>query len=404
MTDLDQLVRLDDPQFWLDEPYPVFARLRAQAPVLYCDSINAFAITRYADVQSISRNPELFSSEAGIVLNDSRYGGVLRAFFPENSELISMSDPPRHRELRRVIAPSFTPRAIADKEPIIRRICRDLISTIPAGEEIDFVETVAVRLPLRVISHLLGLPEEDAHQLRVWTDEMLTVGSALTADELSANVSGLAPLHEYILATFDAKRRQPLDDLISHLVQAEVENEKLTDMNILALSMAALIAGNGTTRNLSGSVVAMLGMHGAERERLAAEPTLAAQAVDETLRYRGPVLGFLRTATDDTKLHGQPIAKGERVFMVYASANRDETIFEDPDVFRITRVQTPSHLAFGYGEHVCPGASLARMEGRVLLEELVDRFSGWELTSEPIRLESIHAAGFSHIPVTFGAR
>jgi cytochrome P450 len=402
MTDLAALVRIDDPQFYVGDPYPVFARMRKEAPALYCESLDTFAITRYEDVRKISRNPEVWSVADGQTLNDAKYKShVSDSFFPEGAELIITTDPPRHRELRRVISPVFTPRNVGPMEESIRLFTRQLLDTIDPGTEIEFVDDIAVLLPLWTVARLLGLAGDNFADLRYWTDEMVKMGGDLSPEELSQAAANCRPLSQYLLDQLERKRREPDDGLLSVLVRAEIDNERLTDLNVLMLSTAVLVAGNGTTRNLLGGIMAILADHPAQREKLAADLSLCGRAVDETLRYVSPVPGFLRTALSDTEVAGQPVAKGQHAYMVYMSANRDETVFEDPDSFDITRPTDPGHVAFGFGEHVCPGSSLARLECRVLLEELLPRFPTWEVTGTPRRVLSVLENAWATLPMTF---
>ena len=402
MTDLAELVRIDDPHFYVDDPYPVLARMRAEAPAYYCPDLDTFAITRYEDVRLVSRTPDVFSVADGILLNDAKYSShIADSFFPEGAELISTTDPPRHRELRRVISPAFTPRQVNAMEPGVRQVCRDLLDAIEPGKEMEFVEDVAVVLPLWTIARFLGLPGDNIPQLRYWSDEMVKMGGDLTVEELAEAARNIGPMNEYLAAQLAQKRAAPSEDLLSTLSQSEIDNEKMSDLNVLMLSTAVLVAGNGTTRNLLGCAIAMLAEHPDQRERLVADPALASGTVDETLRYMSPVPGFLRTAKVDTEVAGQPIRKDQHVYLLYMSANRDETVFTDPDTFDIGRPNDPGHLAFGYGQHVCPGNSLARLECRVFLEELIERLPHWEVSSDARRTLSVLENAWTSLPVTF---
>ena len=276
VTDLAELVRIDDPQFYVGDPYPVLARMRAEAPVYYCPDLDTFAITRYEDVRLVSRTPDVFSVADGILLNDAKYRShIADSFFPEGAELISTTDPPRHRELRRVIAPAFTPRQVNAMEPGVRQVCRDLLAAIEPDKEMEFVEDVAVVLPLWTIARFLGLPGDNIPELRYWSDEMVKMGGNLTVEELAEAARNIGPMNGYLAAQLAQKRAAPGEDLLSTLSQAEIDNEKLTDLNVLMLSTAVLVAGNGTTRNLLGCAIAMLAEHPAQRERLVADPALA---------------------------------------------------------------------------------------------------------------------------------
>ena len=381
---------------------PVFARMRNEAPAFYCESLDTFAITRYADVREISRTPGVWSSADGILLNDVKYDGhIADSFFVDGAELIATTDPPRHQELRRVISPAFTPRKVSSMEEGIRAFARELLDTVDAGKEIEFVDEIAVVLPLWTVARFLGLPGDNIPELRHWTDEMVKMGGDLTAEELAAAAAEIGPLNDYLVDQLERKRREPDDGLLSVLTQAEIDNEKLSDLNVLMLSTAVLVAGNGTTRNLLSGIMTMLAEHPEQRAKLAADVSLAAGAVDETLRYVSPVPGFLRTATSDTEVRGQPIRKGQHAYMIYMSANHDDTVFPDPETFDVARPTDPGHVAFGFGQHACPGHSLARLECKVLLEELLPRFPTWEVTSTPTRAVSLLENGWTSLPITF---
>ena len=402
MTDLAELVRIDDPHFYVTDPYPVFARMRREAPAFYCEDLDTFAITRYDDVRAISRTPEVWSVADGILLNDAKYDdSITDSFFPEGAELISTTDPPRHRELRRVISPGFTPRKVSSMEDEIRHFTRQLLDGLEEGVEVEFVDEIAVVLPLWTVARFLGLPGDNIADLRYWSDEMVKMGGDLTAEELAQAAANIGPLNEYLMDQLDRKRKEPHDGFLSTLIRAEIDHEKLTDLNVLMLSTAVLVAGNGTTRNLLGGMMAMLAEHPAQREKLVADLSLSSGAVDETLRYVSPVPGFLRTALSDTDVQGQPIAAGQHCYLLYMSANRDETVFEYPDAFDITRPTDPGHLAFGFGQHVCPGNSLARLECRVLLEELIPRYPTWDVTGTPQRTLSVLENAWTTLPLTF---
>jgi cytochrome P450 len=403
MTDLTDLVRIDDPDWYLDDPYPGLARLRAEAPALYYESLDTFAITRYQDVRDISRAPDVWSVKGGIVLNDAKYGNVADSFFPEGAELISTTDPPRHRDIRRVISPVFTPKQVHAMEPALREYARALVDRIEDGKEIEFVEEVAVPLPIFTVCRLLGLPGDNLEDIRFWSDEMVKMGGDLTPEELVVAAENAAPAGGYLAEWIERKRSSPDDSLLSILLRAEIENEKVTDLNVIMLSTAVLVAGNGTTRNLIGDAVGTLARHPEQLAKLAADRALVPSAVDETLRWFTPVPGFIRTALGDTDLHDQPVKAGQHVYLMYMGANHDETVFPDAEAFDVTRPVDPGHVAFGYGQHVCPGSSVARLEAKILLEELLARFPSWEVTGTPVRKRSVLENGFEALPVTFSA-
>ncbi|MFC5745336.1 cytochrome P450 [Actinomadura rugatobispora] len=402
MSDLADRIRLDDPSWYRqDDAHDLLDEARRVDPVLYFEDFNTFLLTRYEDIRYVSRTPEIYSSAHGITLNDAKYGDITHSFFPEGAELITATDPPRHRELRRVIQPTFAPRAIADMEPRIRANAIDLVARIKPGEEIDVVDQIAVPLPIHTICAVLGIESVPVDHIRSWTDDVERMGGDLSKAELAEVAQSLVPLNEFLVAALEAKRGCTGADLISTLLQAEIDNEKLRDINILMLTTATLVAGNGTTRSLIGNTIDTLAAHPRELDRLVSDPSLCASAITEVLRFTAPVPGFLRTVTSDTVLNGTRIRRGQHVYMCYGAANRDPSVFSDPHRFDVGRDRRPVHLSFGSGEHACPGNFIARLEVQVLLNELVTRFVGWEVGADPVPVMSIMTNAYERLPVTF---
>lgn len=401
MSDLAALVRIREPQFYIEDPYPVFARMRRQAPAFFYEDLDTFVVTRYDDVRRISRSSEGWSVTDGILLNDVIHGGIAQSFFPEGIEILSLTDPPRHHELRRVMSPAFTPRRIAALEGSVRRYIGELLDGLEPDRELEFVDEVAAVVPLWVVAQLLGLPGDNITEFRRWTDEFVKMGSAGTVEELARAAAEIQPMAAYLMEAVAEKRRRPDDGLISLLVAAQAEDQKLDDMNIVMLSMEVLTAGNITTRNMLSGVMLELARNTGERKELVADPTLSAGAVEETLRYVSPVSGFIRTALVDTEIAGTPVNAGQHAYLLYMAANRDESVFPDPDRFDISRPTDPAQLAFGFGPHICIGAPLARLEGKVFLEELISRYPHWDVTGPPQRTVTLLHNGWTSLPITF---
>lgn len=406
---LEGALRIDDPAFY-DDPYPALNRLRRETAAYPLPRLNTFVVGRHADVLSISRDPKTWSSASGVLVNDVVHQhNIGDEFFPPSVERLMTTDPPRHRFLRRVISPSMTPRATAALEPVVREFCRELVATIEPEREVDFVESLAVPVPLWVIAKLFGLPGDNLGQFREWSDLMMFMGSDLTRDELLAATAAMAPMNEYFRTNL-AQRRDEIaayhdsDDLLTTLARARIEHGELTDDNILGLSLTTLVAGNETTRNLLGWIALALARHPEQMARLSGDLSLAGNAVDEGLRWASPVPGFVRTAVTDTRVDDVDVRAGQHVYLLYMSANRDETVFDDPDTFDVARPTARTHLAFGFGEHVCPGASITRLESQILLEELLARFTSWELVGDPVKIRSTLQNGWAHVPVVFHAR
>jgi cytochrome P450 family 142 subfamily A polypeptide 1 len=312
-------------------------------------------------------------------------------------------DDPAHRQRRGLVSKGFTPRRVADHEPKIRRICGELIARAVAKQRFDFVRDIAAPLPMIVIGDLLGMEHDDHDILLRWSEDLMSGLSASATDEAHATVARAfqeySDHHRKVVA--DRRSRPLQDDLISALVYAEIDGERLDDDALLQESLLILIGGDETTRHvLTGGMYALLQNRG-ELHKLIETPRLVASAVEEMLRWVTPIQNMNRTATRDVELRGQTIRTGDKVLLLYPAANRDETVFEHPHRFDVAREPNP-HVAFGgYGSHFCLGASLARLELRVMFEELVRRWPNLELASdEPPRLRpSNFVVGIESLPV-----
>ncbi|MFC8831516.1 cytochrome P450 [Streptomyces sp. NPDC057137] len=397
MLDLKSVVDLQKPSFYTDDPWPVYAQMRAQAPVFHYEDLNVWVVSKFNDVRYVATHPELFTSTQGAFLNDARMGeNIVDMFFDPDSDMIGTVDGERHKALRRALASSFAPRAIAKSEQPIRDYCVSLLDSLPVGEEFDFVERVAVPLPIWAVCRHIGLPGDNIQQIREWSDQLQKLGTPITREELLEAMEDVKDANTYLNDQIDAKRSSPGPDMITNLLRIPDLSEK----NLQQLVLATLLGGNETARALLGSCIWALSQHPEQYELAKADPSRAAAVVEETLRWTPPVLGFMRTATTDLELNGARIKAGDRVYMLYPAANRDEEIFDDPARFDITRPQGMAHLAFGFGPHVCPGSGLARIEVTVLLEEFLTRFTGIEISGPPARPDTILQYAYSSLPVT----
>jgi cytochrome P450 len=346
-------------------------------------------------VRAVSRDPERFCSGQGVLQNDPRRDGV------ELPGSILHMDPPQHAEWRKVGSRWFTPRAVARLEERVRAVVGDVLDEVTPGEPLDVVDALAAPIPVLVIAQLLGLGDADRSDVRRWSDACIESPDD-DPDGAGAATAALAvgELLEFLGASARARRERPGDDLLSVLVTAEVEGRVMTIDEVVLYCMSLLVAGNETTRHLLSGAVALLAEHPGQRARLGAEPTLLPGAVEECLRVVTPIQAFARTATRDTELGGQPLAAGDWVVLLYASANRDEAVFgPDAESFDVTRPAHPAHLAFGFGEHLCLGASLARLETRVFLEALLARFPDVALAGDPVWTRSTLVRGHVSLPV-----
>jgi len=368
--------------------YDELARLRRDEPVrMYAP--NSWTVARYDDVRTVSRDPERFCSGRGVLLNDPlRSGGRV------DGSILHM-DPPQHAPWRGLVTRRFTPRAISSMEGRVRTVARSVLAEVQPGAEIDFVDAVAAPFPVLVIAELLGIDAADREQFRRWSDAAID-----SPDNPEANLDDLMALFQFLIAHVDERRNHPTDDIASAVVHAEVEGEPITTREAVTYLLALLVAGNETTRHLVSGSVAALAQHPEQRALLAREQARIPGAVEESLRWVTPIQVFGRTATRATELRGQPIAEGDFVALLYASANRDEDAFgPTAGKFDVTRPLDAQHLAFGFGEHLCVGAALARLEGRVFLEELLARFPDYELTGEPELTRSTLVRGATRMPV-----
>jgi cytochrome P450 family 142 subfamily A polypeptide 1 len=392
MRGAERPIDLLDGSFYAGDPDPTYAWLRAHAP-LYWDTINAlWGVSRYADVLEISRRPQEFCSGQGSRPNT-----------PADASMINQDDP-RHTRQRQLVNRGFTPRRVAEHEPRIRQIATQLIDAVAPLGRCDFVQDLAAPLPMILIAEMLGVRIDDRALLQHWSDVLIAGGDGprgLTPAVLAAFDDYAAYQREIIAA----RRRDPRNDLVSILVNAEIDGERLSDDEVLFESLLILIGGNETTRNvISGGMEALM-HHPAQRAALIADPALLPVAVEECLRWVTPIVNMRRTATRTVELHGQTIRAGDQLLLMYSSANRDETVFAAPECFDIRRDPNP-HLAFGFGPHFCLGASLARLELRVMFEELLRRLPDIELAPDarPTRMPSAFVRGLQRMPVVFTPR
>jgi len=393
---------LDDPDFYLADPHAAYRELREHAPVYWCESGRFWALSKHADILRVSRSPVSFRSGGGVLAKNDplRMQSRTDRSIPTDAKAPSIifMDPPEHTRYRRLVTHAFTPRRVSALEPLMRAVARQCLDEIPTGERIDFVDRVSVPLPIRVIAEMLGVPVSDRDDFRRWSDAVVEAAEANEADLFRA----IGEFFAYLQARIDERRKRPTDDLLSVLIQAEVDGDRLTEGDVLLFCQTLLVAGNETTRNLiSGGALALLD-HPEEKKKLAENPALIGTAVEEMLRWVTPVHSFARTAVEDCEIRGQQVSAGDYLVMLYASGNRDEEVWgPTAGVLDVSRATDPSHVAFGFGQHMCLGANLARLEARVLFEELLARRPDFELAGEVQRLRSTLINGVVRMPVVF---
>jgi cytochrome P450 len=387
-----------DPEFYAGDPFPLFSRLRAEAPVARNDSLGLWIVSRHAEVVAVSRDPETFCSAKGIMTFEI---GAEYATPPT----MMHTDPPAHTRYRALVQPGFRPTFMRALEGGIRDRVKALVDRIEPGVPLDVVAELAVPLPLQVISDLLGVPEDEWPRFFRWSEAVIPGATDWPEDERAALS---AEMVEYLLAAAADRRRSPRADIISELAAAEIDGDRLSDAELAMFLVQLLVAGNETTRNMmSGGLLAFAAEPGewpALRERSGASASRALPvAVEEMLRWTTPVVSFMRTTTRPVRVGERSLGEGEPVLMLYASANRDETAF-GPTADRFDAARDPNpHVAFGFGAHFCIGAVLARIEGRVLLEELLARFGSLSVDGEVIRTASPVIAGIRSAPMVFEA-
>jgi cholest-4-en-3-one 26-monooxygenase len=389
-------------------PHDVWTRLRAEAPVARIEAPGFhpfWAITRHADVVEISSQPEVFSSAYGITLVPEA-----QPLVPLGAEMVVMLDPPRHRPVRRLASKRFTPRAVRRHREDIEQIAAEVLGAAATGgeaRECDFVQAVSAPIPIGVMSWILGVPREDWDLLYRLTNEVIG------ASDPEFRREGETPektarrarkeLHVYLKGLVEKRRSEPGDDLLSELLGAELDGDPLPDALLMQNAELFVEAGNETTRNaISGGLLAFC-EHPGEWEKLKGDPALLPRAVEEILRWVTPITYFTRVAKRDYELRGRKIPEGEQLALYYASANRDEEVFDDPFTFRIDRPRN-RHLAFGIGEHVCLGAHIARLELEVIFRHLIERLETFELAGPVERLGSAVNAGIKHLPLRYRLR
>jgi cytochrome P450 family 142 subfamily A polypeptide 1 len=388
---VDLPIGLTDGTFYGGDPFPAFAWMRAEAPAYFDEVAGVWGITRYSDVKEISKDPETFSNAGGIR--------------PDSDALPMMidTDAPEHVRRRRLVSEGFTPRRIRESEEGIRMICDAIIDRVCEQGTADFVRDIAAPLPMIVIGNLLGVAAEDRDALLRWSDDMVKALGSPDPTAMERAAAAAIEYAEYIMAVVEQRRRDnQTNDLIGTLVHAEIEGDRLDDSSLIYESLLILIGGDETTRHvISGGMYELL-THPDQYALLARERERLPLAVEEMLRWVSPIKNMARTATRDVELHGETIAKGQKLLLLYPSANRDEAVFADPECFDVTR--TPNdHMAFGFGSHFCLGNRLARMELQVMFERLFDRLPDLALADdvEPPKRNANFVSGYEEMPVTF---
>ncbi len=403
-------IELIDPDRYVERGYPhqEWALLRKEAPVFWYQRDNVdspfWAITKHADIITVSRQPELFRATQRLFITIAEpdtpppEAALLR-------QLLNMN-PPEHGAYRSVANRRFTPHAVNQLADQVRKISAQLIDSIADREECDFVTDVSAKLPLAVIADMFGIPESDWEMMFRLSNSMIgPADSEYSHGETILETLEKARLEFFMYFTqlVEDRRKNPRDDLATALANGKVNGEPLPPFELLSYFALLIIAGNETTRNATtGGLFALINEPG-QFDLLKRDPSLIRSATEEIIRWTSPVIQFIRIATADTELRGQKIREGDVLTLFYPSANRDEDAFEDPEKFDITR--NPNyHMAFGIGEHFCLGASLARLELQMIFREIAARMEHIELTGPIARMRSSFVGGIKHMPIRYKLR
>jgi cytochrome P450 len=405
--DLTDLARFAD-----GFPDDVFTRLRRQAPVWWHeptahtpDGVGFWVVSGHAEMMAVVSDAETFSSErapdaagGGTIIEDLPYGFAAGV-------LLNMMDDPRHHRIRRLVTPAVAPRALGMLEGDLRARTAAILDAVASRGRCDFLVDVAMELPLQAIAMLMGVPDEDRHDLMSWTNATLTYDDRELGARSARSEQAATAMAAYGTDLIERKRAEGGHDIVATVALATIEDDEgrsaaLSDLEVLMFFNLLIAAGSETTRNAIALGIAALIEHPGQWDLLRQDPSVFPSAVEEILRWSSPTLYNRRTATGDTEVGEQKIPAGDKVTLWWASANRDEAVFDDPFRFDVRRIPNP-HLAFGYRSHFCLGANLARLEIRIMLEELVARFDRLSLDGPIERFRTNKHAGVKHMPVTF---
>ncbi len=387
---LGAVVRLNAYSYEFPEaPFPVYRRLRDEAPCYHDSELGFWALSRYDDVLRALHDPTTFCSRYGITLEEGN-----------SLPMLLTTDPPEHTAMRRLVSRAFTPRRVADLEPAIRALSTRYLDELREQDDADIITGYAALLPMDVISKLLGVPDADQLELKGWSDALLHREEGVP-DVTPIGIDAGYRLYKYFTAFVEDRRAHPGgDDFTAALIAAESDGEFLTDEQVVGFCFLLIIAGNETTTKLLGNCLLAMQRFPSERAKVLANPARIPDAIEEILRYEGSTQVMARTLTADVTLHGESVPDGDKVLLLLGSGNRDERVWDRPDAFDIDRAWPTHHLAFGHGIHVCLGAALARLEMRVSLEEFLPRHPRYEIDeSRLVRVHSGNVRGYSRMPI-----
>lgn len=433
---LDTLLPLQERSFYaqdLDVVHDALAYARNKRPIFWHETGGFWVLLKHSDQRYVGSNPQIFSSRYGFQIADSFPPEMVAPQLPEwaqaqlaqdglstaekrgviarakvsigdpNIESIVVTDPPRHLQHRKIMTNALSPKLVRKIEPEVEQIVDETLDRITPGETIEFIDAVAKQIPPRVIASLLGVPKEDTQDFILYAEAFLATVILNVDDPVEAerNKQLARQFAEYITALIAERRKHPGDDLVTGIVQSELDGKPVPDTIAMMLVRSIIGGGSDTTRHLISMETHELGIRPDQRAILRERPELTANAVQEILRWTPVIWSEARTAVEDVELRGEQIAEGDFLVKVFPSAHRDEEVWDRPFEFDVTRQFNVPTMAFGWGEHHCPGNPLARTEARIFLERMIARFGDWEVVGEPVRFTSSFINGIQKMDVSF---
>ncbi|MET8796804.1 cytochrome P450 [Nocardia sp. NPDC004568] len=382
-----------------EDPYPVYARLRAEAPLYYNAELDFYALSRHADVTAGFRNAAALSNANGVSLDPAAWGPHAH----KTMSFLAMDDP-RHMRMRKLVFKGFTPKRVADMETRIRELTLEYLEPALERGDFDWIQDFAGKLPMDVISELLGVPAADRDEIRHMADMVMHREDGVT-DVPDSAIEASLNLVVYYSEMVAQRRENPTDDLTSALLGAEIDGDRLTDDEIIGFMFLMVVAGNETTTKLLGNALYWAGRNPAEYAKVAADPDRVPDWVEETLRYDTSSQIVARTATEDLEYHGRVVPAGSKVLLLIGSANRDGEVFDNADAYDLDRAEKGNLASFGAGVHFCLGAHLARLEATVALREFAARVQSYRVREDDfVRVHSSNVRGFAKLPITVEVR
>ncbi|WP_039824417.1 cytochrome P450 [Nocardia testacea] len=382
-----------------EDPYPIYARLRAEAPLYYNADLDFYALSRHADVTAGFRNAAALSNANGVSLDPAAWGPHAH----KTMSFLAMDDP-RHMRMRKLVFKGFTPKRVADMETRIRELTLEYLEPALERGEFDWIQDFAGKLPMDVISELMGVPPADRDEIRHMADMVMHREDGVT-DVPDSAIEASLNLVVYYSEMVTRRRENPTDDLTSALLGAEIDGDRLTDDEIIGFMFLMVVAGNETTTKLLGNALYWAGRNPAEYAKVAADPERVPDWVEETLRYDTSSQIVARTATEDLEYHGRIVPAGSKVLLLIGSANRDAEVFDNADSYDLDRAEKGNLASFGAGVHFCLGAHLARLEATVALREFAARVQSYRVREDEfVRVHSSNVRGFAKLPITVEVR